>query len=162
MGNSADVHNYNAGGNDEELAEQEKQLLATIEKLENDDPLLVHLNVNNSVYAVGRPRVGAGVGETSSMPRAAVGLLGAPRHGTARHGRHLTEALQVRIGNALAKNTHLIELLMANSVIKETGAIAIGKGLQSNSSITVVNLESNRSVVWSTGGQPASRSRRSV
>ena len=52
----------------------------------------------------------------------------------------------MRLGNALGKNTHLVELLMANCVIKEAGAVAVAKGLETNTSITVVNLESNRSV----------------
>jgi hypothetical protein len=58
--------------------------------------------------------------------------------------RHLNEALQVRLGQALARNTHLVELLLANCVIRDAGAVAFAKGLEANTSITLVNLESNR------------------
>ena len=61
------------------------------------------------------------------------------------------EAVQLRVGQALAKNTHLVELLMANSVIKEAGAVAIGKGLEANTTVTIVNLESNRCGTRSAG-----------
>ena len=58
--------------------------------------------------------------------------------------RFFTEDLQLRLGAALANNTHLVDLLLANTGVKETGAVAIGKGLAANASVTNVNLESNR------------------
>ena len=57
--------------------------------------------------------------------------------------RFFDEQLQVRLGKALARNTMVVELFLANCNLKEAGAIAIAEGLKANKSINNVNVESN-------------------
>ena len=51
----SDVRTYNPNTNDDEEAQLlQQQLLTNIEKIENNEPTMVHLNINNSVYVGAR------------------------------------------------------------------------------------------------------------